>query len=173
MIFFHSVSKILIGISVKINWLFWPKKILSNFENETRFLSGKPKQKFEIVMPFDLCFLAGIFWQQGPPLVVVSSSSICSIHDRWNRGNPLSKFCQICWPYLNQGADYAHPTAHVLEIWICGCNLFYERELWASKSACAHSTKSLKINGCKRWCPKDLRIGAPAAPVLTLSLSYY
>jgi hypothetical protein len=37
-----------------------------------------------------------------------------------------------------------------LGIWICGCSLFYKRELWASKSAGAHSTKSLKISGCKR-----------------------
>ena len=59
---------------------------------------------------------------------------------------------------------------HALGIWICGCSLFHKRELWASKSAGAHSTKSLKISGCKRWCPKDLRVRAPAAPVLTHSL---
>ena len=41
-------------------------------------------------------------------------------------------------------------TGHALGIWICGCTLFYKRELWASKSAGAHSTKSLKISGCKR-----------------------
>ena len=29
-------------------------------------------------------------------------------------------------------------------------SLFYKRELWASKSAGAHSTKSLKFSGCKR-----------------------
>ena len=39
-----------------------------------------------------------------------------------------------------------------------------------SKSAGAHSTRSLKISGCKRWCPKDLRVRAPAAPLLTHSL---
>ena len=39
-------------------------------------------------------------------------------------------------------------------------------------SAGAHSTKSLKISGCKRWCPIDLRVRAPAAPVLTHSLSW-
>ena len=38
------------------------------------------------------------------------------------------------------------------------------------KTAGAHSTTSLKISGCKRWCPKDLRVHAPAAPVLTHSL---
>ena len=59
---------------------------------------------------------------------------------------------------------------HALGIRICGCSLFYKRELWASKSAGAHSTKSLKISGCKRWCPKDLRVRAPAAPALTHSL---
>ena len=59
---------------------------------------------------------------------------------------------------------------HALGIRICGCSLFYKRELWASKSAGAHGTKSLKISGCKRWCPKDLRVHAPAAPVLTHSL---
>ena len=56
---------------------------------------------------------------------------------------------------------------YALGIWICG---FYKRELWASKTAGAHSAKSLKISGCKRWCPKDLRMRAPAAPVLTHSL---
>ena len=35
------------------------------------------------------------------------------------------------------------------------------------KTADAHSTRSLKISGCKRWCPKDLRV---RAPVLTHSL---
>ena len=33
-----------------------------------------------------------------------------------------------------------------------------------------HSTRSLKISGCNRWCPKDLRVRAPAAPMLTHSL---
>ena len=33
------------------------------------------------------------------------------------------------------------------------------------------STRSLKISGCKRWCPKDLWICAPATPVLTHCLS--
>ena len=41
-------------------------------------------------------------------------------------------------------------AGHALGIWICGCSLFYKREFWASKSAGAHSTKSLKISGCKR-----------------------
>ena len=35
------------------------------------------------------------------------------------------------------------------------------------KTTGAHSTRSLKISGCKRWCPKDLRF---CAPVLTHSL---
>ena len=65
---------------------------------------------------------------------------------------------------------YIDITGHALGIWICGCSLFYKRELWASKSEGAHSTKSLKISGCKRWCPKDLRVHAP---VLTHSLHYY
>ena len=48
----------------------------------------------------------------------------------------------------------------------------YPGEPWVSKSAGAHSTKSLKISGCKRWCPKDLRVRAPVAPALTHSLLY-
>ena len=44
-------------------------------------------------------------------------------------------------------------------------------EHWASKSTGGNSTKSLKIRGCKRRCPKDLRVCAPAAPVLTHSLN--
>ena len=47
--------------------------------------------------------------------------------------------------------------------------VFYRRELWTSKSAGANSTSSPKICGCKRWCPKDLRV---LAPVLTHSLCY-
>ena len=35
-----------------------------------------------------------------------------------------------------------------------------------------YSTKSLKICGCKRWCPKDLRVCAPTAPMLTYSLLF-
>ena len=31
-------------------------------------------------------------------------------------------------------------------------------ELLVSKSVGAHSTRSLKISGCKRWCPKDLQV---------------
>ena len=49
-------------------------------------------------------------------------------------------------------------SGHALGICICRCSLFYKRELWVSKSAGAHSTKSLKISGCKRWCTKDLRV---------------
>ena len=36
-------------------------------------------------------------------------------------------------------------TGHALGIWICGC-----RELWASKSMGANSTKRLKICRCKK-----------------------
>ena len=62
-------------------------------------------------------------------------------------------------------------AGHALGIWICGCSPFFKRELWASKSAGApHSTKSLKISGCKRWCPKDLWVHAPAAPMLMHTL---
>ena len=47
--------------------------------------------------------------------------------------------------------------------------------LWISKqgpapAGGAHSTRGLKISGFKRSCPKDLRVHAPAAPVLTHSL---
>ena len=59
---------------------------------------------------------------------------------------------------------------HALGFWICGCSLFYRRELWAPNSAGAHSNKSLKISGCKMWCLEDLRVHATAAPVLTRSL---
>jgi hypothetical protein len=40
------------------------------------------------------------------------------------------------------------------------------------KTAGVHSTRSHKISGCKRWCPKYLRVCAPAAPVLTHSLIF-
>ena len=62
-------------------------------------------------------------------------------------------------------------TGHALGIWICGCSLFYRREFWTSKSAGFNSSKSVKICGCKRCCPKDLRVCAPTAPVLTHSLT--
>ena len=58
-------------------------------------------------------------------------------------------------------------SGNALGIWICGCSLIYKRELLVSKTAGAHITKSLKISGCKRWCPNDLRV---RAPVLTHSL---
>ncbi len=57
-------------------------------------------------------------------------------------------------------------TGHALGIWISGCRLFYRRKLWASKSAGFSSTKSLEICGCKRGCPKDIRIGTPKSSML-------
>jgi hypothetical protein len=79
-------------------------------------------------------------------------------------GNPFL----FRYSHVKETTSYC--SGHALEIWICGCSLFYKRELWASKSAGAHSTKSLQISGCKSWCPKDLRVCAPTAPVLTHSL---
>ena len=35
---------------------------------------------------------------------------------------------------LGLGEEISIITEHVLEIWICGCSLFYKRELWAIKS---------------------------------------
>ena len=75
--------------------------------------------------------------------------------------------------WVGQGSLNWRNTGHALEIWICGCSLFYRRELYASKSASFNWTKSLEICGCKRWCPKDLRFCAPAAPALTHSLKQY
>ena len=49
-------------------------------------------------------------------------------------------------------------SGHTLGIWICGCSLFYRRELWVSKSVVFKSTKSLTICGWRSWCPKDLRL---------------
>jgi hypothetical protein len=67
-------------------------------------------------------------------------------------------------------------AGHALGILICGCSLLYKRDLWASKSAGAHSTKSLKISGCKRWCPKNLRVHAPvlmySLPISTREAGY-
>ena len=63
-----------------------------------------------------------------------------------------------------------HNSGHALGICICGCSLLYRRVLWASKSAVFNSTKSFKICRYKRLCPKDLRVCAPAAAVLTHSL---
>ena len=64
---------------------------------------------------------------------------------------------------------YLSSTGNALGIWICGwgCSLFSG----FTQSAGAHSTRSLKISGCKRRCPKDLRVRAPTAPVLTHSLT--
>ena len=66
--------------------------------------------------------------------------------------------------------DKSLQSGHALEIWICECSLFYRIELWASKAAGFNSTKSLKLCECKKWCPKDLRVCAHAAPMLTHSL---
>ena len=87
-----------------------------------------------------------------------------SVAYHWN-GSRATKYILGQWAlslYMTSG--------HALGIWICRCSLFYRRELWVSKSAGFNSTKSLKICRCKRWCPKDLRVRAPAAPVLTHSL---
>ena len=47
----------------------------------------------------------------------------------------------------------------------------YPGELWVSKQRMRRVlNRSLKISGCKMWCPKDLRVRAPAAPMLTHSL---
>ena len=61
-------------------------------------------------------------------------------------------------------------SGNALGIWICGCRCILESS-GSQNSVVQHSTGSLKISGCKRWCPKDLRVRAPAAPVLTHSLS--
>ena len=53
----------------------------------------------------------------------------------------------IAWLFMHLGL---YITGYALGIWICGFSLFYKRELWASKSAGAHRTKSLIISGCKR-----------------------
>ena len=102
----------------------------------------------EELTPFQLMYidnkLNGFVWQHNANLTGFSSTLI---------------FLFTFWP-----------AGHVLGIWVCGCSLFYKRELWASKSVGAHSTKSLKISGCKRWYPKDLQVRAPAAPLLTHSL---
>ena len=59
--------------------------------------------------------------------------------------------------YLNRLSNHKpYSSGHALGIWICGCSLLYRRELWASNSAGVYSSKSPKICGCKRWCPKDL-----------------
>ena len=50
-------------------------------------------------------------------------------------------------------------TGNALGIWICGCRCILES---SGSLALAHSTRSLKNSGCKRWCPKDLRVRAPA-----------
>ena len=66
---------------------------------------------------------------------------------------PLHKSVVInCLPklYIPSTLNVDLNSWYALGIWICGCTPFYKREFWASKSASAHSTKSLKISGCKR-----------------------
>ena len=65
-----------------------------------------------------------------------------------NRSKSMIVFSQN-FHYRNRSKKRTN-TGHALGIWICGCSLFYKRELWATKSASAHSTRSLKIIGCKR-----------------------
>ena len=84
-------------------------------------------------------------------------------HDKWVMVSTIDDWL---WLVEKKGL----PIGHALGIWICGCSLFYRRELWASKFVSFNSTKSLKIFGCKRWSPKDLRVSAGTATVLTHSL---
>ena len=51
--------------------------------------------------------------------------------------------------FANLGKWYIY-SGHALGIWICGCSMFYRRELWASKSAGFNSAKSLEICEFKR-----------------------
>ena len=101
--------------------------------------------------------------------MVCKAKAICFLTQRKQMAMEFFKKTMILWQ-SSHPKSWLQTAGHALGIWICGCSLFYKRELWASKSAGAHSTKSLKISRCKRWCPKDLLVHAPAAPVLTHSL---
>jgi len=46
-------------------------------------------------------------------------------------------------------SGFLYNSGHALGIWICGCSLFYKRQLRASKSEGFNSTNSLKIFRCK------------------------
>ena len=50
-----------------------------------------------------------------------------------------------------------HTSGNALGIWICECRCILESSVSQN-------------SGCKSWCPKDLRVCAPPAPVLTHSL---
>ena len=76
------------------------------------------------------------------------------------------KPCHIHWIVCVLAGNLL--AGNALGISICGCRCILERS-WSQNSGCA-STRSLKISGCKRWCHKDLRVLAPAAPALTHSL---
>ena len=111
------------------------------------------------------------------PLQLLFAKTVSQCHAERHIGTLLLEGLISEWYQYNKYKRVEHGAAsrylqpgHALGIWICGCSLFYKRELWASKSEGANSTKSLKISGCKRWCPKDVRVPAPAAPVITHSL---
>ena len=56
-------------------------------------------------------------------------------------------------------------AGHALGIWICGCSLFYRRELWASKSAGFNRVlEASKSAGAKGDVPKIYGFVHPLHP---------
>ena len=57
-----------------------------------------------------------------------------------------------------------HHEGHALGIWICGCSLFYKRELWVTKSAGAQILKASKSASTKGDVPKICKFVHPLHP---------
>ena len=57
-----------------------------------------------------------------------------------------------------------HHEGHALGIWICGCSLFYKRELWVTKSAGAQILKASKSVSTKGDVPKICKFVHPLHP---------
>ena len=100
---------------------------------------------------FQVCVYCGPLWYV-KFYESAFSHNICWLAQILGQKSPFSGLCNFVrkkWGHASAGASW--------------------RAL-GLKTAGAHSSRSLKISGCKRWCPKDLRVRAPAARLLTHSL---
>ena len=141
-------SEILIMFWITLHFIF-PQSKINNM-----MINGKQKVWFESVHILSPSVALDIIKSAYHCLFWSFSITIFGLKFISNQLKVIQKFIDILlWFCPHHGLT---STGHAFGIWIWGCSLFYRREFWASKFAGTDSTYSLKIRGCKRWCPKDL-----------------